>query len=512
MPPRRRVTIGIILASVWAVLLIPLAIVALADTPLSEAVSVLDQVALTVLHTFQAPENDAAAVGDQVSVTIHPTFQAPESDAAAIGDQVALSVIAIDTDLALTPVPANITTSATSLSGAVVTYSAPTAVDEDSPAPTVSCTPGSGSTFVIGTTTVTCTATSADDTPGTVSQSFIVTVLDSRPTADSGGPYSGVEGASISITGRASDPDGQTVSSSWLVGSNASNDSGAACVIDNSGVLSTFVTCNDEGSYTLTLTVTDSARLTTTARSSLTVYNAAPSVGSITRLPAAPVAIGSTVQASVSFTDPGSLDSHTASWNWGDGSTSAGAVSESGGAGSVTGSHTYTAAGVYTVTVTVTDADGASGSSQFQFVVVYDPSAGFVTGGGWINSPPGAYLPKPSATGKASFGFVSKYQKGANVPTGNTQFEFHEGSLDFHSTTYQWLVIAGNCRAQFKGTGTINGSGSYSFLLTGVDGERCSNPGPDTFRIQITDNTSGTTVYDNATDQAIGGGDIQVHP
>ena len=177
----------------------------------------------------------------------------------------------------------------------------------------------------------------------------------------------------------------------------------------------------------------------------------------------------------------------------------------------MTGTHTYTVAGTYTVVVTVTDADGASGSSQFEFVVVYDPSAGFVTGGGWISSPAGAYVSNPSATGNASFGFVSKYQKGANVPTGNTDFEFHAGSLKFHSTAYQWLVIAGSCKAQFKGTGTINGSGSYTFLLTAGDGERCANPGPDTFRIQITDNATGATVYDNGTGQAIGGGDIQVH-
>jgi hypothetical protein len=43
----------------------------------------------------------------------------------------------------------------------------------------VSCTPASGSTFALGTTTVTCTATSADDTPSAVSQTFTVTVAPS---------------------------------------------------------------------------------------------------------------------------------------------------------------------------------------------------------------------------------------------------------------------------------------------------------------------------------------------
>jgi len=85
-----------------------------------------------------------------------------------------------DTDLALSGVPTDITISATSPNGAVVRYTMPSAVDEagDSPAATVACSPASGSTFPIGTTTVTCTATDADDTPSAVSQTFNVTVLD----------------------------------------------------------------------------------------------------------------------------------------------------------------------------------------------------------------------------------------------------------------------------------------------------------------------------------------------
>ena len=42
--------------------------------------------------------------------------------------------------------------------------------------PPVNCTPASGSTFAIGTTTVTCTVSDSDDTPSSVSQSFTVTV------------------------------------------------------------------------------------------------------------------------------------------------------------------------------------------------------------------------------------------------------------------------------------------------------------------------------------------------
>src|SRR5262249_19799360 len=125
------------------------------------------------------------------------------------------------------------------------------------------------------------------------------------------------------------------------------------------------------------------------------------------------------------FIGTGAAATDTAAWNWGDGSTpSAGTVAASYGVGTVTGSHAYAAAGVYTVTLTVTDSAGTSTQSTFQYVVVYDPSAGFVTGGGWINSPAGAYAANPSLTGKATFGFVSAYHNGAGVPTGDTQFQF----------------------------------------------------------------------------------------
>ena len=82
---------------------------------------------------------------------------------------------ASDTDLALTGVPGTLTVPASSKSGGIVTYTQPTATDEETP-PSVSCNHPSGSTFPIGTTTVTCSATDSDDTPSTVSASFNVTV------------------------------------------------------------------------------------------------------------------------------------------------------------------------------------------------------------------------------------------------------------------------------------------------------------------------------------------------
>ncbi len=237
-----------------------------------------------------------------------------------------------------------------------------------------------------------------------------------------------------------------------------------------------------------------------------------------------PVAVNLQVGVSTNFTDANTSNTHTAEWTWGDGSApEAGTVSEAGGSGTVSGSHAFSSAGIYTVSVTITDSTGLKATVS-RDIVVYDPSAGFVTGGGWINSPMGAYKADPFLIGRASFGFVSKYQKGAQVPSGSTEFQFQTAGLNFHSEDYAWLVVSG-ARGQYKGVGTINGLGSYQFMLTAVDGQISGGGGVDRFRIKIWhyDATKETDVvdYDNQIDPStigtvnegtkIGGGSIVIH-
>jgi len=164
--------------------------------------------------------------------------------------------------------------------------------------------------------------------------------------------------------------------------------------------------------------------------------------------------------------------------------------------------------GIYDLCVRGTDAASNTGAQACIMLVAYDPEGGFVTGGGWIDSPVNTDYRYMQVGGRASFGFVAKYKKGASVPEGNTEFQFKAGNLNFHSTSYDWLVVnQGGARAQFKGSGTINGSGDYTFMLWAGDGE------PDTFRIKIWYEDGGTevVVYDNYMEQTIGGGSIVVH-
>jgi hypothetical protein len=253
------------------------------------------------------------------------------------------------------------------------------------------------------------------------------------------------------------------------------------------------------------------------------VCNLPPTITSITG-PSDPVSILDSYSMIGTFTDPNGVDdTHTAIWDWGDGTTSEGTVDQDNDV--VSGYHQYAEPGVYTVTLTVTDEAGESDTQTWtQYLVIYDPEGGFVTGGGWIDSPPGSYTADPDLGGKANFGFVAKYKKGATEPTGNTEFQFKAGDLNFHSSQYDWLVIAG-ARAVYKGTGTINGEGSYNFMLTAIDGDVNGGGGVDKFRIKIwvVDEITGEDViiYDNmlgAEDDAdlgstteLGGGSIKLH-
>lgn len=357
-----------------------------------------------------------------------------------------------------------------------------------------------------GVCTITLTVIDKDGGQGT---STLTVSTVQPPTANAGGPYTVDEGSCVTLVGSGTDPQGLPLAYAWDLNGDG--------VFETPGQSVSFCGVDGSMSVPVELRVCNSAGLRATASTTVTIDNVAPTVGAITA-PIDPVQVKTAINTSASFTDPGLLDTHSAVWDWGDGSTSAGTVNETNGSGSVAGSHTYTTPGVYTITLTVVDRDGGQGSAVFEFVVVYDPNGGFVTGGGWINSPPGAYPANPKLTGKAIFGFVSQYQKGATVPAGNTEFQFHAAGLNFHSTSYQWLVVAG-AKAQYKGYGTINGGGKYGFLLTALDGQLRGGGGKDKLRIKIWDTTNGQIVYDNqkgAGDNVdpttpIAGGSIVIH-
>ena len=336
---------------------------------------------------------------------------------------------------------------------------------------------------------------------------------DQAPFADAGGPWTVAEGSAVTLANDSRDGDGDPMTYAW------STDRPAQATFDDATSSTPQLRGIDDtsGSVILDLSDEDGTRRDT---ASFSVTNVPPAISRVDG-PLAPVRIGTPTSLSAPFTDAGVSDAHNVTWDWGDGTTSSGTVAQAAGAGTGHGSHTYGATGIYTVRATVRDDDGGVDSEIFQYVVVYDPEGGFVTGGGWLASPAGSYTPAdatdPDVVGNAIFAFVSKYRPGATVPSGSTTFKFKAANLSFESNSYEWLVISGS-RAQYKGTGTVNGVAGFRFILAAVDGDTSTTTAPDRFRIKIWNPATGTVVYDNqagATDDAlastiIGAGQITV--
>jgi hypothetical protein len=274
------------------------------------------------------------------------------------------------------------------------------------------------------------------------------------------------------------------------------------------------------GSYSVTVSgLNNSNYAVTIVPGTLMVLDQTAPVGAITSLN--PVPLNTSATLTVNINDFNTGNSNITSWQYTIDGGAPVPVTPSSQTSNLTQSVTiagFPATDVKQVCVVGTDAGNNTSDKVCALLAIYDPSAGFVTGGGWIDSPLGAYAADPTLVGKANFGFTSKYQKGATVPTGNTEFQFQAAGLKFSSTNFQWLVIQADNSAQFKGTGTINGTGSYNFLVTAVDGDGSGAKKPDSFRIKITD-FAGNTVYDNQMGKddsgtsatTLGGGSIVIH-
>ncbi len=162
----------------------------------------------------------------------------------------------------------------------------------------------------------------------------------SLPIADAGDDQTVDEGSTVYFDGSGSyDSDGIIMSWEWDFGDGGTD----------SGETPTY-TYDDNGIYTVTLTVTDDDGGVGSDTLIVTVNNVAPTVNAGSDQT---VNEGDTVLFTGSFSDSGADDTHTFEWNFGDGSTPV--------TGTLTPIHKYGDNGVYTVTLTVTDDDGGIG-------------------------------------------------------------------------------------------------------------------------------------------------------
>ncbi|WP_460922092.1 PKD domain-containing protein [Pontibacter brevis] len=310
--------------------------------------------------------------------------------------------------------------------------------------------------------------------------------------------------------------------------SNVTDGAAYAWDVDNDGT--TDYTTKGDITHTYATAGNYTAKLTITQGSCMHIYTSQVTVGSFAEAlitavdggdPNMTVPVSSETQYMIS-----SAGASTYSWSL---KNSSGTLITTGITGASTNTLTVTwptTPDVYTLSVTYGNGEICPDRSVFIYIAVYDPSAGFVTGGGWINSLPNTALQYMQEGGKAHFAFESKYKKGSTtVVDGKTVFKFQVGGMDFRSTSHddERLVISGK-KANYKGKGTINGEGNYGFLLSAVDGQYNGGTEPDKLRMKIWDAISGVVVYDNQHgegddaeastllgDAGQGGGSIVIH-
>jgi len=131
-----------------------------------------------------APAIDCAGHGSGSTFPLGTTtVTCTATDAAGNSTGTSFSVTVQDTSAPNLNVPGDLTAEADSSSGKAVSYAA-SANDAVAGAVTPTCSPASGSTFALGTTTVNCSA--ADGAGNIAKGSFKVTVADTTPPAFSG--------------------------------------------------------------------------------------------------------------------------------------------------------------------------------------------------------------------------------------------------------------------------------------------------------------------------------------
>ena len=328
---------------------------------------------------------------------------------------------------------AEFTTSATILGKQeTVTFDASGSHDIDGTIVKYSWTFGDGTTatgmrvshsyFSVGVYTVTLTVT--DDDGATDTASATKTVRNQSPKAIIAETVETfyVGDRVIFNAAESSDPDGFIVSYVWNFGDGTT--------ATGRIVLHTY---KDDGSYTITLTVTDNDGAKDSAETTKTVLNKQPIASFTTTAETAKVDETITFDASGSHDPDGTIAKY--SWTFGDGTTATGDSVQ----------HAYTQDGTYTVTLNVTDDDGATGTASTIITVTSTNQA-----------------PVASFTESAkmvSTGVIIQFDASASIDSDGT------------IVIYAWDLGDGNTAVGITVSHAYEDNGVYTVTLTVTDNE-----------------------------------------
>ena len=301
-----------------------------------------------------------------------------------------------------------------------------------------------------GEFTITVTASDDDEADGTDSVTITVEAEpNTPPSAEANGPYTADEGADVVIDGTAADADEDTLTYAWSAEPGLDVDAGASCAFADAAALDTSVACTDDGTWTLTLTVSDGVDDVSDTASS-TIANVAPTVDITAPADGASVAFGSLVSLSATVADAGANHTLTCFIEWGDDTGEAGVIS----AGVCSASHTYVAPGEFTITVTASDDDEADGTASVTITVEAEP-----------NTPPSAEANGPYTA-----------DEGADVVIDGTAADADEDTLTYAWSAEPGLDVDAGASCAFADAAALDTSvactddGTWTLTLTVSDG------------------------------------------
>ncbi len=274
----------------------------------------------------------------------------------------------------------------TAVEGSFLTFTI-TATDDDEDSLTYSASGlPTGASFNIDTQVFSWTPTDDDTDPVVTftvgdgymedSEDVTITVSNADPVVETGVDQTADEGELVTIGPTFTDAgsaDTHTATVNWGDESSVDNLGSVTSPITNTHIYS------DDGSYIVTVTVTDDDGGIGSDTLTVIVNNVAPVVDAGADQD---ILVVDTVTLTSSFDDVGVGDTHTVIINWDDGNIDdLGTVTSP-----ISFPHTYTDNGVYTVTVTVTDND-LDGGSDTLTVTVSDLVLDLVSGWNLISVP-----------------------------------------------------------------------------------------------------------------------------